>query len=74
MRTNIDIDDDLMGRAMKASGERTKRAVVHRALELLVKTEMQAGVRRLKGRVRWAGNLDESRMGRDSRVGRAAAR
>jgi len=64
MRTNIDVDDELMSRAMRASGSRTKRAVVHRALQLLLQTHSQAGVRRLKGKVRWAGNLHESRLGR----------
>ena len=64
MRTNIDIDDDLLNRALKVSGEHTKRAVVHRALELLVQTGSQSGVRRLKGRVRWTGSLDDSRLGR----------
>jgi Arc/MetJ family transcription regulator len=64
VRTNIDIDDTLMNRAMRLTGEPTKRAVVHRALELLIKTQSQAGVRRLKGRVRWTGNLHESRRGR----------
>lgn len=64
MRTNIDIDDDLMLRAMRASGEPTKRAVVERALRLLVQTRGQVKVRKLRGKVRWRGNLDESREGR----------
>lgn len=64
MRTNIDIDDDLMREAMRASGERTKRAVVERGLRLLVDTRAQAGIRRLRGKVRWAGDLDASRQGR----------
>lgn len=64
MRTNIDMDDDLVERAMKATGERTKRAVVHRALRLLLATEAQAGVRRLKGQVRWTGDLNASRRAR----------
>jgi Arc/MetJ family transcription regulator len=64
MRTNIDVDDELMRRALRATGEPTKRAVVHRALRLLVATEAQAGIRRLRGRVRWTGNVAESRRGR----------
>jgi len=64
MRTNIDLDDALLSRAMKASGDRTKRAAVHRALQLLVDTASQAGLRRLRGKVRWAGDLDESRQSR----------
>ncbi len=64
MRTNIDVDDELMKRALQATGEPTKRAVVHRALRLLVATEAQAGIRRFKGKIRWTGNLAESRRGR----------
>ena len=64
MRTNIDIDDDLMRTALRASGERTKRGVVERALRLLVQTHGQAGVRRLRGRVAWRGDLNQSRLER----------
>ena len=64
MRTNIDVDDELMKLALQATGEPTKRAVVHRALRLLLATEAQAGIRRLKGKVRWTGKLAESRRGR----------
>lgn len=66
MRTNIEIDDELMRRAMRASGERTKRAAVERALRLLVDTQAQAGIRRLRGKVRWQGDLDASRLGRSN--------
>ena len=64
MRTNIDVDDELMRQALRVTGDATKRAVVHRALRLLVATESQAGVRRLKGKVRWTGDLAQSRQGR----------
>jgi Arc/MetJ family transcription regulator len=61
MRTNIDIDDDLMRQAMRCTGSRTKRAVVDAALRLLVKTQSQTGIRRLRGKVQWHGDLNESR-------------
>jgi Arc/MetJ family transcription regulator len=64
MRTNIDIDERLMRQAMRASGERTKRAAVERALRLLVRTHGQVGIRRLRGEVRWKGDLNASRLGR----------
>ena len=64
MRTNIDIDDDLMREAMRASGERTKRAVVERGLQILIDTRAQRGIRRLRGKVKWTGDLDASRTGR----------
>ena len=64
VRTNIDIDDDLMREAMEASGETTKRAVVERGLRLLVETRAQSAVRRLRGKVKWSGDLPTSRAGR----------
>jgi len=64
MRTNIDIDDRLMHRAMRSSGARTKKAAVEEGLRLLVKTRSQASIRRLRGKVKWSGDLQESRLGR----------
>ncbi len=64
MRTNIVIDDDLMRRAMKATGLNTKRAVVEKGLRLLVDLQAQAGIRRLYGKVGWEGDLNEMRSGR----------
>jgi Arc/MetJ family transcription regulator len=66
VRTNIDIDDRLMRQAMRATGSKTKRAVVETALRLLVQTKAQAGIRRLRGQVDWDGDLDVSRLDRVS--------
>lgn len=67
MRTNIDIDDRLMREAMRSSGARTKRAVVEEALRLLIQTRSQSGIRRLRGKVSWEGDLNTSRLGRVAR-------
>ena len=64
MRTNIEIDDELMDKALKASGESTKKGAVEAALKLMVRIKAQAGIRSLRGKVTWEGNLDESRRGR----------
>jgi Arc/MetJ family transcription regulator len=64
MRTNIDIDDDLMRDAIAVTGEPTKRAVVERALRLLIQTHAQVSVRQLRGKVAWHGDLSESRRSR----------
>jgi Arc/MetJ family transcription regulator len=64
MRTNIVIDDELMEEAMKATGLPTKKAVVEAGLQLLIQVKAQTGVRRLRGKVNWTGNLDEMRSGR----------
>ncbi|HWG57662.1 MAG TPA: type II toxin-antitoxin system VapB family antitoxin [Candidatus Acidoferrales bacterium] len=57
MRTNIEIDDRLMREAMKAGRFGTKRATVEAALRLLIQTRAQIGIRRLRGKIRWHGNL-----------------
>jgi Arc/MetJ family transcription regulator len=64
MRTNIDIDDQLMRQALRSSGARTKRAVVEEALRLLIQTRGQTAIRRLRGKVAWKGNLNVSRLSR----------
>ncbi len=64
MRTNIDIDDGLMREAMRTSGAATKKAAVEAGLRLLVQTFSQNAIRKLQGKVRWDGNLNQSRMGR----------
>ena len=64
MRTNIVIDDRLIRDAMKVSGLKTKKAVVEAGLEMLIKVRSQSNIRRLRGKVRWEGNLDELRSRR----------
>lgn len=64
MRTNIDIDDKLMKKAIRASGEKTKKATVEEALKLLLRLRAQEKVRELRGTVEWEGNLEESRLSR----------
>jgi len=64
MRTNIVIDDALIEQAMKATGLPTKKAVVEAGLQMLIQVKAQAGVRRLRGKVKWSGNLTEMRSGR----------
>ena len=66
MRTNIEIDDRLMAQAMKSCKGRTKRATVEAALRLLIQTNSQTGIRRLRGKVAWEGDLEKSRLGRIS--------
>ena len=64
MRTNIDIDDELLSQAMAAVGLSTKRATVEEGLRLLVRIRKQANaLAALKG-LGWEGDLDEMRQGR----------
>ena len=67
MRTNIEIDDELLAQAMTAAGLSTKRATVEEGLRLLVRVRKQAkALAELKG-LGWEGDLDEMRRGRPQR-------
>jgi Arc/MetJ family transcription regulator len=66
MRTNIDIDDRLIEKALKISGLPTKRAAVEAGLKLLIRMREQAGVRALFGKIPLDLNLQQSRQGRRS--------
>jgi Arc/MetJ family transcription regulator len=61
MRTNIEIDDKLMKKAMKASGAPTKKAVVEEALQMLVRVNGQGAIRKWFGKIQWDGDLEWSR-------------
>lgn len=61
MRTNIVIDDKLMSTALKTSGLNTKKEVVEEALKLLVKVKNQSKLRKLRGKLKWEGDLNEMR-------------
>lgn len=64
MRTNIDIDDALLARALEVSGLRTKRAAVEEGLKLLLRVREQAqALKDLKG-LGWEGDLDDMRLDR----------
>jgi Arc/MetJ family transcription regulator len=64
MRTNIEIDDELMNEALALTGLRTKKAVVEEALATLIRLRGQAKLRELRGKVHWEGDLDEMRRDR----------
>jgi Arc/MetJ family transcription regulator len=51
---------------MRAGGTDTKKATVEAGLRLLVQTHAQVGMRRFRGKVKWEGNLEESRLGRNT--------
>ena len=63
-RTNIEINDQLVREAQKLTRLKTKRAIVDRALELLVRTEKRKGLLRYYGRGVWKGDLRAMRRNR----------
>ncbi|MBI1228157.1 MAG: type II toxin-antitoxin system VapB family antitoxin [Bacteroidetes bacterium] len=59
--TSIVINDQLIQTAMNLSGLKTKKEVVEKALELLIQMVNQEGIRSLRGKVKWEGDLDQMR-------------
>jgi Arc/MetJ family transcription regulator len=62
MRTNVVIDDDLMESALKLSGLKTKKDAIEEGLKLLVQVKSQEAIRAFRGKLKWAGSLDEMRL------------
>jgi len=55
MRTNIVIDDRLMKEALELSRYKTKKELIHKALEEFIRNRKRRDLRELKGKV----NFDE---------------
>jgi Arc/MetJ family transcription regulator len=63
-RTNIELDDELVRKARKLTRLKTKRAIVDKALELLVRSEIRKGILRHYGSGIWKGDLKRLRRNR----------
>lgn len=64
MRTNIDVDDNLLSQAMAVAGLPTQRAAVEEGLRLLLHVRRQSkALADLEG-LGWEGDLDEMREDR----------
>jgi Arc/MetJ family transcription regulator len=66
MKTNIDLDERLVEKAIRLTGLKTKKELVNHALSELIRKQDQKSVLRLRGKVSWVGNLDEMRENRFS--------
>jgi Arc/MetJ family transcription regulator len=66
MRTNIVLDDELVAEAIRVTGARTKKDVVHEALRELIRLRRRRSLGDLKGKVRLARGYDhkKARSGR----------
>jgi antitoxin ParD1/3/4 len=58
MRTNIDIDEQLMAEAMKAGPYKTKKDAVEAGLRLLARQAAYREILKWRGKLKWEG--DES--------------
>ena len=62
MRTNIDIDDDLMARAMAAGPFKTKKEAVEAGLALLERQAAYREILKWKGKLQWGWDDNEPRL------------
>ncbi len=60
-RTNIELDTELLKKAMESTHLTTIKDVVNLALNELIKQNKRKNLLKLKGKVNWEGNLDEMR-------------
>jgi Arc/MetJ family transcription regulator len=58
MRTNIDLDDDLLAEAARLSGIKTKKELVHQALLVFVAVKKRKSLLDLAGRIEFAPGYD----------------
>jgi len=63
-RTNIVLDEELVGRGMRLTGIHTQKELIDYALRELVRRKEQKRILRWKGKIAWEGDLDWMREAR----------
>jgi len=61
MRTNINIDEDLIRECRELTHLKTKKEIVDSALKEFIKLCKRKKTLELEGKIEWEGNLDEMR-------------
>ena len=61
MRTTLNLDDEAVEAAMKATPGRTKTDVINDALREYARRRRLRALLKFRGKVRWEGNLDQLR-------------
>jgi Arc/MetJ family transcription regulator len=62
MRTNVVIDDQLIDEALKLSKIRTKREVIHKALEEFVRNRKKLDLKEIKGKIAFSEGYDHKKL------------
>jgi len=62
MRTNVVIDDGLMKEALDLSSAKTKKEVIHNALEEYVNQRKRLDLRELRGKIQYGRRYDYKKM------------
>ena len=62
MRTNIDLDDDLVREAFEVTGLRTKKELIHEALRELVRARRKRELADLAGQIKFRRDFDHKKL------------
>ena len=65
MRTNINLDDELVDEALKLSRAKTKKDLIHEALKEYVQNRRRLNLLDLEGRIKFAKDYDYKKMRED---------
>lgn len=60
MRTNIEIDDNLMRDVLNSTGLKTKKEAVELGLKTLVRLKRQESIKQYKGKLQWDAALNDA--------------
>ena len=60
-RTNIELDVDLVNKAMEVTHLNTIKDVVHHSLKEVIRLNKRKELLKFKGKVNWEGDLNEMR-------------
>jgi len=63
-RTNVVLDEALVAKCQRATGIRTRRALIDHAQQELLRRKQQRKILELRGKVTWEGDLSAWRRGR----------
>ena len=69
MRTNIDLDEQLIEKAFKYAQVETKRDLVHLALEEFVRNHSRKDMRELRGKVAFLPDYDYKKLRQNAEPG-----
>jgi Arc/MetJ family transcription regulator len=63
-RTNVELDEKMVSKAMKLTGLKTKKQLLNYAVEELVRKKERKGLLKLEGKIKWEGDLAKMRESR----------
>ena len=62
MRTNIVLDDETVKKAFKYSKAKTKKELIHEALEELISSRQRLDLRDLRGKIEFRSDYDYKKL------------